>query len=145
MDIEITSQEGKTLKTLSESNPDEILKEVQTIFKNHPHIILSELTDELYVIYDGTEDMNVLGMVKAKTETPVQHEAIKVANEIEEQVRIVMPSGTDHDTILKVARYTADRMKSVIPMYTGNLNPKWKLYDTVFSILNDRLSEGDCV
>jgi hypothetical protein len=145
VDIEITSQEGKTLKTLSESNPDEILKEVQTIFKNHPHIILSELTDELYVIYDGTEDMNVLGMVKAKTETPVQHEAIKVANEIEEQVRIVMPSGTDHDTILKVARYTADRMKSVIPMYTGNLNPKWKLYDTVFSILNDRLSEGDCV
>jgi hypothetical protein len=66
MKVEVTSQEGKTLKTLSESNPDEILKGVQTIFKNHPHIILSELSDELYVIYDGTEDMNVLGMVKIK-------------------------------------------------------------------------------
>lgn len=67
-------------------------------------------------------------------------EAVEVANGIEEQVRIVMPDGTDYDTILKVARYTVDRMKSVIPMYTGNLNPKWKLYDTVFIILNGRLN-----
>jgi hypothetical protein len=67
MNIEITSQEGKTLKILSTENPNKILKEVQDIFKNHPHIILSELTDELYVIHDGTEDMNVLGMVKVKT------------------------------------------------------------------------------
>jgi hypothetical protein len=66
MKVEITSQEGKTLKTFSTNNPDKILTEVQTIFKNHPHIILSELTDELYVIYDGTEDMNVLGMVKLR-------------------------------------------------------------------------------
>lgn len=67
-------------------------------------------------------------------------EAVEVANGIEEQVRIVMSDGTDYDTILKVARYVADRMKSVIPMYTGNLNPKWKLYDTVFIILNGRLN-----
>ena len=69
-------------------------------------------------------------------------ESVKVANEIEEQVRIVMPDGTDYDTILKVARYAADRMKSVIPMYIGNLNlnPKWELYDAVFSILNGRLN-----
>ncbi len=88
-------------------------------------------------------------MKDSKKETPtcgntvlpaVFLEAIEVANGIEEQVRIVMPDGTDYDTILKVARYTADRMKSVIPMYTGNLNPKWKLYDTVILILKGRLN-----
>ena len=67
MEVEIISQEGKTLKTFSTNNPDEILEEVLAIFKNDTHIILSELTNELYVIYDGTEDMNVLGMVKVKT------------------------------------------------------------------------------
>lgn len=67
-------------------------------------------------------------------------EAVEVANGIEGQVRIVMPDGTDYGIILKVAIYAADRMKSVIPMYTGNLNPKWKLYDTVIFILNGRLN-----
>jgi len=70
----------------------------------------------------------------------VFQDAIKVADEIEEQVRIVMPTGTSYDIILKISQYTADRMKSVIPMYTGNLNPKWELYDKVFVILNGRLN-----
>lgn len=68
------------------------------------------------------------------------NEAVEVANSIEEQVRIVMPEVADYDTILKVARFASDRIRSVIPMYTGNLNPKWKLYDTVFVILNGRLN-----
>jgi hypothetical protein len=67
-------------------------------------------------------------------------EAIEVANGIEEQVRIVMPDGTDYDVILRLARYAADRMRSVIPIHAGCLNTKWKLYDTVFIILNGRLN-----
>lgn len=68
------------------------------------------------------------------------NEAVEEANSIEEQVKIVMPEGTDYDTILKVAKFASDRMRSVLPLYTGNLNPKWKLYDTVFVILNGRLN-----
>jgi len=87
--------------------------------------------------------------VDLKNETPtfgnvllsdVYQEAVKVADGIERQVTIVMPDNTDYDTIVKVSIFTADRMKSVIPMYTGNINPKWKLYDTVIEVLKGRLN-----
>lgn len=71
--------------------------------------------------------------------TTVHKEATEIATGIEEQVRIVLGEA-DYDTILKVSIYAADRIKSVIPMYTGNLNPQWKLYDTVVEILRGRLN-----
>lgn len=65
--------------------------------------------------------------------------AQEIAKEIEEYTRLIAPD-SDDDTILKLAIYTVDRVKLEIPMYTGNLNPKWKLYDTVYMILRERLN-----
>lgn len=68
-------------------------------------------------------------------------QAQEIANSLEEQIKIVDPDLT-YPRILKLAIFTADRMKSVIPMYTGNLNPTWKKYDTVVDILKGRLNGG---
>ena len=65
--------------------------------------------------------------------------AAEIANSLEGQIKIV-DSGLDYKRILKLAIYTADCMKAITPMYIGNLNPKWKQYDTVIKILKYRLN-----
>lgn len=66
--------------------------------------------------------------------------AIDIADGIEEQIKIV-DSELSYPRVIKLAIYTADRMKSVIPMYTGNINPKWRQYDTVIEVLKGRLNK----
>ena len=68
-------------------------------------------------------------------------EAQEIANSLEEQIKIV-DNELSYPRILKLAIYTADCMKTVTPMYTGNLNPSWKKYDTVIEILKGRLNGG---
>ena len=68
-------------------------------------------------------------------------EAQDIANSLEEQIKIV-DNELSYPRILKLAIYTADCMKAVTPMYTGNLNPSWKKYDTVIEILKGRLNGG---
>lgn len=67
-------------------------------------------------------------------------EAIEIANKMEEQIKITLPSDCDYDTILRVGKYTAYAIREQIPMYQGGLNPKWALYDLVFDVFNGRLN-----
>lgn len=67
--------------------------------------------------------------------------AVGIANNLEEQIKIV-DDELDYKRVLKLAIYTADCMKAIVPMYTGNLNPKWKQLDTVIEILKGRLNGG---
>ena len=63
-----------------------------------------------------------------------------IAQEMIEQVQIVLPTDIKMEIVLKVVRYTADRIKNNTPMYTGNLNPKWELYDNVVKEINNKLN-----
>lgn len=82
-------------------------------------------------------------MKTTESENEVFIKAKEIANQLEDQIKIVMPSGTDYPTILKVAMFTADRIKSSVPMYIGKLNPTWELYDYVFIIINGRLNGNE--
>lgn len=64
--------------------------------------------------------------------------SVKIADGIIDQIKIVDNSLSDKQ-VLNLAIYTAHQMRSVIPMYIGNLNPKWRLFDSVIDILNSRL------
>lgn len=44
----------------------------------------------------------------------------------------------DTRDIYKMAKFTAIKIRDEIPMYTGNINPKWKIYDDVVALLNDK-------
>lgn len=68
--------------------------------------------------------------------------AIETANELENKVLSLGISLT-YKELLKTAKMTAEEIKSHTPMYTGNLNPKWKHYDTVIEILNGRINERE--
>jgi len=65
--------------------------------------------------------------------------AIDIADSIEEQIKII-DSELNYKRVLRLSLYTADCMKSITPMYIGNLNPRWKQYDTVIEILKGRLN-----
>lgn len=71
-------------------------------------------------------------------ETKTILDALKMADGIIEQIKIVDNNLNDKQ-VLNLAIYTAHQMRSVIPMYIGSLNPKWRLYDSVIDILNSRL------
>jgi hypothetical protein len=60
---------------------------------------------------------------------------------IEEQLKIVDDS-LNKIQVLKLTRYMVHQMRDVIPMYTGNLNPKWKLYDEAIELAECRLNAG---
>jgi hypothetical protein len=66
--------------------------------------------------------------------------AIDLANELEQDI-INCKLGVKYKTILKISLMTARKIKEQIPMYTGKLNPKWKLYNDVVSVIIGRLNE----
>jgi hypothetical protein len=66
--------------------------------------------------------------------------AIDIANELENDLRNCELE-IDYKVILKISLFTARKIKAEIPMYTGNLNPKWALYDDVVSVIVGRLNE----
>lgn len=72
--------------------------------------------------------------------SPEFQKAIDIANELENDLRNCELE-IDYKTILKISLFTARKIKAEIPMYTGNLNPKWALYDNVVSVIVGRLNE----
>ena len=51
-----------------------------------------------------------------------------------------MDLGLTYIEFAKIAEFTAMKIREQISMYTGNLNPKWKLYDDVVALLKDRIN-----
>lgn len=63
--------------------------------------------------------------------------AIEIANKLEDGITKIHPS-LSYLSITKLAEFTAMSIRQEIPMYTGNLNPKWKIYDDVVAIIKGR-------
>jgi hypothetical protein len=70
------------------------------------------------------------------------YDAVKKANDIEEQIQNLLPNEKDYGTIIEIAKYTISKMKSVAVVYMKDPEDTdyiWKLYDTVYLILEKRL------
>ncbi len=68
-------------------------------------------------------------------------EAIEIADKLESEI-CDMDLGLTYTEIAKTAEFTAMKIREQIPMYTENLNPKWKMYDDVIAILKGRINGG---
>lgn len=66
---------------------------------------------------------------------------LEIVNGIEEQLRITEDS-LNNQQVLKLTRYVVHQMRDVIPMYIGNLNLKWELYDKAIELAESRLNGG---
>jgi hypothetical protein len=60
---------------------------------------------------------------------------------IEEDLRIADDS-LNKIQVLKLTRYVIHQTRDIIPMYIGNLNPKWELYDKAIELAESRLNGG---
>lgn len=67
--------------------------------------------------------------------------AVIVADQLENEISD-MDLGLTYTEIAKTAEFTAMKIREQIPMYTGNINPKWKLYDNVVALLKGRVNGG---
>jgi len=70
------------------------------------------------------------------------YDAVKKANDIEEQIQNLLPNEKDYGTILKLAKYTISKMKSAAVVYMKDPEDTdyiWKLYTTAYLILEGRL------
>ena len=63
--------------------------------------------------------------------------AIEIADKLEYDITKINPS-LSYLSITKLAEFTAMTIRQEIPMYNGNLNPKWKIYDDVVAIIKGR-------
>jgi len=99
---------------------------------------LAELESQyLEAIQNGDEEL-----AKEISEEGLQLEkAIVIADQLETEIRN-MHLGLSYIQIAKTAEFTAMKIHEQIPMYTGNLNPKWKLYDNVVALLKGRVNGG---
>ena len=68
-------------------------------------------------------------------------EAKKVADELEDKIA-AMHFSLEYVQIAKLAEFAATEIRTQIPMYIGNLNPKWKLYNYVVALLIGRVNGG---
>ena len=69
----------------------------------------------------------------------INDKAIKIANNIEKEIKEL--DGTlKPEQVSCLSQHVAEKIKSVIPIYIGLLNPQWELYDNVTQILNKRHS-----
>jgi len=68
-------------------------------------------------------------------------EAEKVADELEDKIA-AMHFSLEYVQIAKLAEFAATEIRTQIPMYIGNLNPKWKLYNYVVALLIGRVNGG---
>ena len=66
-------------------------------------------------------------------------EAEEIANSLREQIARMVGDELSSDRIAELAVYTAECMRAVAPMYSGNLNPNWVKYGTVIQILKENL------
>ena len=87
------------------------------------------LDDERYIITheDGTVLTNI-----GNTE-PIDN-----ADQLENKIAKLQCQLT-YEEIVEVALMTAEEVKSNVPMYDGELNPKWKLWDDTIKALKTRI------
>ncbi|AEL24042.1 hypothetical protein [Cyclobacterium marinum] len=67
--------------------------------------------------------------------------AVVIADQLETEISD-MDLGLTYIEIAKMSEFTALKIREQIPMYTGNINPKWKLYDNVVALLKGRVNDG---
>jgi len=67
------------------------------------------------------------------------YDAVKKANDIEEQIQNLLPNEKDYGTIIEIAKYTISKMKSVAVVYMKDTDYIWKLYTTAYLILEGRI------
>lgn len=65
-------------------------------------------------------------------------EAVLLADTLEKEAWVSLEK-FNYVENLKIALKVAERIKDVIPMYIGELNPKWKIYDEAIKILKRRI------
>ena len=63
--------------------------------------------------------------------------AIQRADDLETKV-IYMKVAKDYTDVCKITEFAAMAIRQEIPMYTGNINPKWQIYDDVVAIIKGR-------
>ena len=63
--------------------------------------------------------------------------AVEIADKLESGITELHPS-LSYISIAKLAEFTAMAIRQEIPMYTGNINPKWEIYDDVVAITKGR-------
>tara|TARA_B110000908_G_C10000157_1_gene333763 strand:- start:386 stop:589 length:204 start_codon:yes stop_codon:yes gene_type:complete len=64
-------------------------------------------------------------------------EAEKIADQLETEITEA-GCGLTYYEIVKLSNVMARKVREKIPMCTGSLNPKWKLWDDVIALLNGR-------
>ena len=65
--------------------------------------------------------------------------AINIANELEKDI-IEFEKDLEYKRVRSIALFTARKIKEQIPMYMGNINPKWLIYDNVVNIIKGRIN-----
>lgn len=76
-------------------------------------------------------------VIKTLNNTDKMEEANKIADQLETKITEV-GCGLTYYEIVKLSKVMAMKVRENIPMYTGNLNLKWKLWDDVICLLNGR-------
>ena len=65
--------------------------------------------------------------------------AVVIADQLETEISD-MDLGLTYIEITKTAEFAAMKIREQIPMYTGNINPKWRIYDNVVALLKARVN-----
>ncbi len=65
--------------------------------------------------------------------------AVEIADQLENEINL-LGVASDYIGVCTMAQFTAMAIRKQIPMYTGNLNPKWKIYDDVVAIIKGRIN-----
>lgn len=60
------------------------------------------------------------------------------ANQLESKIT-KLNCGLTYEEIVKIAIMTANEVKKNTPMYIGDINPKWQLWDNTLKELNMRI------
>lgn len=72
-----------------------------------------------------------------------RNKAKEIADQLESDMQMIIcerTSESTYNTICKLALVAAKQVRKEIPMYTGNLNPKWAIYNFVVELLEGRLN-----
>ncbi len=81
-------------------------------------------------------------VIKTLNNTDKMEEANKIADQLEDEIA-KKGYGLTYTQIVGLSELTAMKVRENVPMYTGNLNPKWKLWDDVIALLKGRDVESE--
>ena len=65
--------------------------------------------------------------------------AVEIADQLEAEINL-LGVASDYVGVCTIVQFTAMAIRKQIPMYIGNLNPKWKIYDDVVAIIKGRIN-----